>query len=194
MSVELWLVRHGETVWSREGRLTGWMDVPLTPEGEAGAASLRPWLSTELFTGVYSSSSRRAAYTARLAYGEAHPEPGLRELNFGRLEGMRWADLEPALQEALFAFDRFAAPGGESTRQMTDRLEDFFDSLSPGRYLCFCHGGPIRAVLRLLGQDRLVSPCTVIGVGWSEKKFLFMRGLEKVDGEPSLSEKVDEPA
>ncbi|MER3482389.1 MAG: histidine phosphatase family protein [Meiothermus sp.] len=194
MSVELWLVRHGETLWSREGRLTGWSDPHIMAEGRGQAAELRPWLSTGLFTGVYSSDLRRAADTAWLAYGEPVLEPRLRELNFGALEGVKWSELETSVQEELFAFDDFAAPDGESTRQMLERLCEFFDSLAPGRYLCFCHGGPIRAVLRLLGQDRLVAPCTVAGVDWSDKKFLFLRGSEEMNREETALEKLDEPA
>ena len=42
MSVELWLVRHGETPASRGRTLAGWADVPLTEHGETQAAALRP--------------------------------------------------------------------------------------------------------------------------------------------------------
>ena len=38
--MELWLVRHGETRWNREGRLLGWTDLPLSATGEAQALSL----------------------------------------------------------------------------------------------------------------------------------------------------------
>lgn len=180
MRVELWLVRHGETLWSREGRLTGWSDPDLTPKGQTQAAALRPWLSTGLFTAVYSSDSRRAAQTARRAHSDMPLiDPRLRELNFGRLEGTRWDELGKNHQEALVAFDDFVAPDGESTAQMLGRLRDFFDSLPPERYLCFTHGGPIRAVLRVVGQDHLVSPCTVVAVDWSGKRLLWIRGPEE---------------
>jgi probable phosphoglycerate mutase len=90
-----------------------------------------------------------------------------------------WDELEKNHQEALVSFDDFTAPDGESTAQLLDRLRDFFDSLSPGRYLCFTHGGPIRAVLRAVGQDHLVSPCTVVAVDWSEKQLLWIRAPEE---------------
>ena len=48
---ELWVVRHGETEWSRDGRHTSTTDLPLTPVGEAAATALAPalwptWSST----------------------------------------------------------------------------------------------------------------------------------------------------
>lgn len=179
MGVELWLVRHGETPWSREGRLAGWSDLELTPGGQAQALALRPWLSTGLFTAVYSSDLCRAVDTARLAYGEPRLEPRLRELNFGRLEGLSWGELEPAQQAALTAFEGFVAPGGESAAQLWARLEAFFGALPSGRYLCFTHGGPIRAVLRRMGQDLWIAPGAAVGLDWGQKRRLEPEALSR---------------
>lgn len=180
--IELWLVRHGETPWSREGRLTGWTDLPLTSRGEDQARELGAWLSPQQFDAVFASDLQRALGTARLAYGEPLVEPKLRELNFGELEGAAWEGLEAHHKNALLTFDSFQAPGGESTQQLTDRLNGFLDQLEPGRYLVFAHGGPIRALLRQAGQDRLVAPCTVVALNWTLRQPLLIHGKEHTNG------------
>ena len=51
-TLELWLVRHGETTHSRDGLLAGWVDIPLTELGEAQAAAVAPVLAGERFDDV----------------------------------------------------------------------------------------------------------------------------------------------
>ena len=53
--MEVVLVRHGETEWSRDGRHTGRTDVPLTDDGERDARRLTPHLAGFGFTAVLSS-------------------------------------------------------------------------------------------------------------------------------------------
>ena len=43
--MEVWLLRHAETEWSRDGRHTGRTDVPLTEEGRERARALRSRIS-----------------------------------------------------------------------------------------------------------------------------------------------------
>jgi len=66
---EVWLVRHGETEWSRDHRHTSTTDLPLTEDGEEVARSLRPKLARD-FALVLTSPRRRARHTAELA---GHP-------------------------------------------------------------------------------------------------------------------------
>ena len=83
---EVVLVRHGQTEWSRDGRHTGRSDVPLTTEGEADAAALRPRLERQ-FGLVLTSPLSRAARTASLAGLQAELEPDLVEWDYGPEEG-----------------------------------------------------------------------------------------------------------
>lgn len=180
MSVEVWLVRHGETVWNAEGRLTGWSDVPLSALGKAQARALSYFLTATPFDCVFSSDLQRAVHTAHLAYGKTeHQLTILRELNFGLLEGMRWSDLAEPYQTALLAFDGLQAPGGESTADFRARIYAFLETLPPGRHLVFSHGGVLRLILRDLGQDQAVLPCVVAGVDWTKRKLLFLYREEK---------------
>jgi len=65
--LQLVLVRHGQTEWSREGRHTGRTNVPLTEEGVREARRVRAELDGRTFTRVLSSPLSRALETARLA-------------------------------------------------------------------------------------------------------------------------------
>ncbi|MEW6046738.1 MAG: histidine phosphatase family protein [Bacillota bacterium] len=171
---ELWVVRHGETAWTRRGRLTGWTDIPLARRGRAQAQALRPRLEHEIFQGVFSSDLRRAVETARLAYGEPAIDRRLREIHFGELEGAEWDTLAPPYRKALVAFDPFVAPGGESVEMFRRRVVDFVEALPPGRHLLFTHGGVIRCLLREMGEDRFLPPASVVGLDWIRKGLLFV--------------------
>ena len=65
--VELWLIRHGETEWSKSGQHTGRTDLPLTATGEAQARALRALLANVRPVLVLSSPRERALATARIA-------------------------------------------------------------------------------------------------------------------------------
>ena len=96
MSLELYLVRHGKTVFNTVGRLQGWSDSPLTPEGREVAENLGKGLARAGigFDAAFSSVSPRASDTAHLilnASGQQHLPlttiEALREYCFGGLEG-----------------------------------------------------------------------------------------------------------
>lgn len=158
MSIRLWLVRHGATDWSEAGRFLGWADVALNRRGRRQARGLRQRLSREPFASVWSSDLVRSTETARLAAGGATSDPRLRELHFGDLEGMRWDDCSPVVQEELLSFDDFRAPGGESVDELRRRVLDFARGLPSGEHLVFTHGGVIRLLLREAGRDGRVAP------------------------------------
>jgi broad specificity phosphatase PhoE len=86
---EIWLVRHGETEWSLSGQHTGRTDIPLTEQGRAQAALLRPVLAAQSFDQVLCSPLTRARETCnQTGLGErAVVEPDLREWDYGIYEG-----------------------------------------------------------------------------------------------------------
>ena len=162
MRKELWLVRHGAADGNDAGRLLGWQDPPLNALGRRQARQLRAQLAGFRFDGVWSSDLRRAVETARLAYGDPQTDALLRELDFGLLGGCTWQDLDEATQQALVAFDTFAAPQGEGVQDLRTRVNDFLDRLVPGRHLVFTHGGVIRLLVREHGRDAPALPCEVV--------------------------------
>lgn len=64
---QLWILRHGETEWSKSGQYTGLTDLPLTVEGEQQSVEARKVLDPVDFDLVLTSPLRRARRTAELA-------------------------------------------------------------------------------------------------------------------------------
>ncbi|HEX6391639.1 MAG TPA: histidine phosphatase family protein, partial [Solirubrobacteraceae bacterium] len=84
----IWLVRHGETEWSRDGRHTSRTDLELTAHGRSQAAAVGRLLQGHEFASVLCSPSRRARETAQLTGLQAEFEDDLREIDYGEYEGL----------------------------------------------------------------------------------------------------------
>jgi broad specificity phosphatase PhoE len=84
----LYLIRHGETAWSRSGQHTGRTDIPLNEKGEQDARMLAEWLRAVRFSRVFTSPLQRARRTCELAgFGDvAEIEPDLVEWDYGDYE------------------------------------------------------------------------------------------------------------
>jgi probable phosphoglycerate mutase len=174
-ALRLWLVRHGETAWNAEHRLQGSTDLGLTEVGVAQAGNVRAAIAGSVFAGVWSSDLRRALETARLAYGEPVVDARLREIDFGALEGLCWADLEPSIQADLVEFETFQAPGGESAEVFEERVLDFVGALAPGDHLIFTHGGVVRTLGRRCGVGRYPHHGELIVLEWNQRAEITQR-------------------
>jgi probable phosphoglycerate mutase len=120
---ELWLIRHGETEWSRSGQHTGRTDIPLTAQGERQAALLGRRLAGRKFARVLTSPLRRARETCRVAGygGVAQDDPDLMEWDYGAYEGRTTAQIREEVPGWIIW--RGGVRGGESADQVGARCD-----------------------------------------------------------------------
>ncbi len=151
---EVWLVRHGETEWSRSGRHTSVTDVTLTDVGEAEARALRARLAGVSFEVVLTSPRIRARRTAALAgYPDAEVAGDLAEWDYGKLEGLTSEHIHELMPE--WSIWTHGGPGGESVADIEARMDRMVARLRAvaGPVLCFGHGHALRVLaVRWLGQ------------------------------------------
>jgi broad specificity phosphatase PhoE len=143
------LVRHAETEWSRSGRHTGRMDLPLTDHGRDVARALRERLSAWRFDLVLVSPSARARETCELCgMGDAaHVRPDLLEWDYGDYEGLTTTEIHARRLDWLLWRD--GCPGGEGPADVGARADRVIGEIaaSGGAVAVFSHGH----VLRMLG-------------------------------------------
>ena len=124
----IWLIRHGETEWSRAGRHTGRTDLPLTANGEAAADAIRSELSGVVAGLVLCSPLLRARETTRRA-GLTHDaiDDDLMEWDYGAWEGRTTAQIRADLADpGWLVWDHPVPPGGtpgEQLDQVAERVE-----------------------------------------------------------------------
>ena len=147
VSDEVWLVRHGETEWSRDGRHTSTTDLPLTDDGERVAAGIRDRLDDDVFSLVLTSPRKRARETARLAgHPEAEVDGDLAEWDYGDLEGETTTEIRASYPD--WTIWTGPVPGGETADQVSARLDRVVARCraAGGRVLLFGHGHALRAL------------------------------------------------
>jgi len=151
---KIYLLRHGETEWSRAGRHTGTTDLPLTENGRAAARALRPALAAESFDLVLTSPLRRARETCELAGlgPRAEIDADLAEWNYGEYEGRTSAEIQA--QRPGWVIFRDGCPGGESPDQVAARADRVIARVRAvqGNVALFAHGHILRVfVSRWIG-------------------------------------------
>ena len=152
MYPDLYLIRHGQTEWNREGRLQGLLDSPLTDLGRDQARAL-----AGLVGGIpahrISSPQGRAVETARLLFGgeDFTTDARLAEIDIGAFTGHLFDDLRSA-HPAVFHGARLAwydrAPGGEHFAGLHARAAAFLDAL-PGPAVVVTHAITLRMLRSL---------------------------------------------
>ena len=152
---DLYLMRHGQTVWNAEGRLQGRMESPLTALGRHQARR-----QAQLVQGIaatrHASNAGRAVETAQIVYAgqDFRQDARLHEIDIGEFTGRVWAELRTQHPEVtaggwLDWYDR--APGGELFAGVETRARAFLAELT-GPALIVTHGITLR-MLRLIAMD-----------------------------------------
>lgn len=132
MRTTLFLIRHGETEWSRDDLFSGVTDIPLTEAGRQQAEALARRLSRLPISieAAYCSPLTRAAETGGIIARElglvAQPVGELAELDYGAWEGLKRADTLARYPKEYARWDRNpfsqSPPGGETGRALVNRV------------------------------------------------------------------------
>ncbi len=143
---QVWLIRHGETEWSKTGQHTGRTDLPLTDGGIAQARMLGEGLAGRQFACVLSSPAQRALETCRLAgYGaDVETDNDLMEWNYGDYEGRRTVDIQKERPGWLLWRD--GVVGGETAEDVSARAYKVIERAlaAGGDVALFSHGHFLR--------------------------------------------------
>jgi probable phosphoglycerate mutase len=139
---KIYLLRHGETEWSLNGRHTGVTDIPLTENGRTAARRLAPILAEETFALVLTSPLQRARDTCDLAGlgKQANVAADLMEWNYGEYEGLTTQQIRQT--RPRWSVFRHGCPGGESPEQIGARADRLLVKIrgTEGNVALFGHG------------------------------------------------------
>jgi broad specificity phosphatase PhoE len=154
----IYLARHGETNWNRDGRWQGWSDVPLNETGEAQALLLAERLRESGIARVVASDLSRARQTAEivartLALSPVDVDPDLRERGFGVFEGLTREECEARHPDhwSSYRADSTLPPGAEPYDIVTERMCRALRRAAAAEVetvLVVTHGSALRAFVR----------------------------------------------
>lgn len=160
----VYVARHGQSTWNRDGRWAGQANPPLTDLGRLQAKETSVSLSKFRFTCVGSSSLQRAKETASIMATEMNiallePLADLNERHYGEISGLTAQEIEetyPELMKAWKVGNPIEIPGGESWHEFVDRVFRGLRHLSTlqGNILVIAHIGVLRAIEYNLGETR----------------------------------------
>lgn len=153
----LFLVRHGETDWNRNGQIMGARPIPLNHTGKLQAQRLASMLKGYSISRLHSSPVERARQTAEIlasALGlSVTIDPGLREIGMGTWEGLYWHDLADDIARINFYLRPHEArpPQGETFGEVQNRavetVERLLNETTNETILLVSHADVLRAIL-----------------------------------------------
>lgn len=135
--------------------------MPLNETGRQQAAALARRLAGEEVHAIYASDLRRAWETAAIigaACGQpVHPEPRLREIDFGAWEGLRYDEIQAQYAQHLAAWlddpMNIAIPDGGTLADIVTRIKSLLSEVTSTHpeetVLLVAHGGSLQVLLSL---------------------------------------------
>lgn len=190
---EIYLVRHGQSIWNNEHRWAGQADPPLTDLGRLQAQKACSRLKEMGFQSVTSSDLRRARETASIIASEldvklAPPVSELKERHSGEIYGLTSQEIDirfPGLLERWRAGQIIDLPGGEAWSIFVERVFKGLCDLSSwsGPILVVSHEGVLRAVEHYFGERQVKHENL-------EGKWIRVgnRTMQPISGNPALAE------
>jgi len=160
---ELVLIRHGESVWNKENRFTGWVDIPLSENGEAEARKAGEKIKGMKFDLGFTSVLQRATKTYEIVTAVAginipvEQDKALNERMYGDLQGLNKDETRKKFgDEQVHLWRRsydVPPPNGESLKNTAERVLPYYKAriepeLKAGKnILVVAHGNSLRALI-----------------------------------------------
>ncbi len=183
MSLKLYFLRHGETIYSQTGGYCGNLDPDLTPEGMLMAEELATAYQSISWQAIFVSPMKRTIATAKplcQAIGlEMQLREGLKEINYGAWEGLTNAYVKENYGEDYVRWLMEPAwnppTGGETAIEISSRASLMVNEVqrkyTDGNVLIVSHKATIRVILcNLMGidlgryRDRIDMPAASISI------------------------------
>ena len=183
MTLNIYFLRHGETVASKTGGFCGTSDVELTPEGMIMAKDFAVAYQSVPWKAIFCSPMRRTIATAKplceMVGMEMQLRDGLKEIDFGKWEGKTPAEVNRDFHDEYVRWQSEpgwnAPPDGERAidiaRRSSQVIEEIEANYPDGNVLVVAHKATIRIILcSLLGidvgryRDRISMPVAAVSV------------------------------
>jgi len=191
----IYLVRHGESEWNRQGLIGGHSDPDLTEEGREQVRQTRLELKDIHFDEVYSSDLKRAMHTAEILYGKAVATTNrmhtLRERYFGSLEGKPEhhyqagnVGREKLTYEESWVFKH--VPDMENDHELSIRFVPALEEIAKNNLgktiLVVAHGSAIRtAIMKITGYTYKQLPSgSFVNAGYTELTYDEGKGFKVI--------------
>ncbi|MFW6065101.1 MAG: histidine phosphatase family protein [Candidatus Natronoplasma sp.] len=134
---KIYIVRHGETEWNRDGKLQGWKDAPLTEKGKKQAEALCERLKEVEFDAVYCSPLGRTLKTAEIVLDGKDvlliEDERIKEINMGKWEGTKGEEIKQEFPDLYSDFwerpNLYIPISGESFHDLKERVIPFIEEI-----------------------------------------------------------------
>lgn len=186
MVKQLYLMRHGETLFNERRKIQGWCDSPLTKKGIKQAEVAGKYLKDIQFDHFYSSTSERCCDTLEIVTEykvEYKRLKQLKERNFGIFEGES-EDLNPKREGTLDYDDLFPYYGGEYLKDVVERmyntLKGIMDKEDHRTVLAVSHGGACYSFLSQIVDTNIVNKhggftnCCILHFEYEDGQFKYI--------------------
>lgn len=164
--MELYITRHGETMWNLEKRFQGWGNSELTERGRKMAKDLSKVLDENNIDMVFTSPLKRAMETTKIAVGSRNIPvvvlEDLKEMNLGEWEGISLDELKRDEPERVYRYwnepDLYISEKGESFNEFIKRIRRAYEAIinTKGfeKALVVTHGMTVKALMHVItGED-----------------------------------------
>ncbi|MFB0918921.1 MAG: histidine phosphatase family protein [Clostridiaceae bacterium] len=164
--MELFITRHGETMWNLEKRFQGWGNSELTEKGKKMAENLSKVIDENNIDIVFTSPLKRARETTKIAVGDKKIPivvlDDLKEMNLGEWEGISLDELKRDEPERVHQYwnepEMYVSEKGENFNEFIERVrrayEEIINTKGFEKALVVTHGMTVKALMHIItGED-----------------------------------------